>query len=81
MKLYPSKAQCCDADLTRETAMQTKLVLDDRGRRVGTMRDKQIHHARFLGGVAPDDDLDLPGQPVAARFWHWSTTEELKCET
>lgn len=75
MKLYPSNARCCPADVTRETAMQVKLVYDDTGQLQGKMRDKQIHHARFLGGVAPDDDPDLPGQPVATRFWHWATTE------
>jgi hypothetical protein len=55
--------------------MQEKLVYTDEGQLVGKMRDKQIHHARLLDGTAPDDDPDLPGQPLAERSWHWSTTE------
>jgi hypothetical protein len=45
--------------------MQEKLVYTDEGQLVGKMRDKQIHHARLLDGTAPDDDPDLPGQPLA----------------
>jgi hypothetical protein len=41
MKLYPSKADCCDADITRETAVMYvhPLIFPNR-------RAKQIHHYR-----------------------------------
>lgn len=79
MNLFPSRHDCdCKCDVKMETAVLPRIVMDPQGRKVGVIRSKQIHHARFLGGVAPDDDPDLPGQPVASRFWHWATTEVVK---
>lgn len=40
MRLFPSKATCCDADVTKETAV----LESQRGRR--RVRAKQIHHYR-----------------------------------
>jgi hypothetical protein len=64
MKLYRVRASCgCDADTTKETAMQEKIVIDDQGQRHGTMRDKQIFHYR---------------KRDEAHFWHWATTEVIR---
>lgn len=41
-RLFPSKATCCDADVTKETSM----VSMRRGRPFTIKRAKQIHHAR-----------------------------------
>lgn len=41
-RLFPSKATCCDADVTKETAM----IHMPRGPRRVMRRAKQIHHVR-----------------------------------
>ena len=64
MKLYPSRHDCvCEADVTKESAIQRRHVYDPEGNYAGIIRAKQIFHYRVRD---------------EARFWHWSDQEVVK---
>jgi hypothetical protein len=66
MRLYPSKATCCPAERTAESAVVSRRVRPH-GRYPTEKRAKMIFHQ--TGRVV---DLEDGECQVTERFWHWS---------